>query len=306
MRVPESGALFTDAAFDYSGSRLVTTVGNGEADVWDSRTGTLLRRLPGTGVAEEALFSTDGSELAVVHFPKLSAKAVAAFATLPPATIDIWDPRSGRHLRTITGPAVTSQITGIESFAPLSIAISPNGHYVALGGADASIEAWDVRAGRQVASLPLDNHWARSVAWSPDGHMLAAGTAADARVWRFPVINPSVFQHADPSTYSLVGGGTLGVLVSFTRDSRILITSGDNALRAFMIAGHQQVFQSALVARGDLSPDGTRFVTSSQGTGIAVFPCDLCGGLNQLLAVARGRLTRDFTPAERATYLTQG
>ena len=71
-----------------------------------------------------------------------------------------------------------------------------------------------------------------------------------------------------------------------------------------MIAGHQQVFQSALVARGDLSPDGTRFVTSSQGTGIAVFPCDLCGGLNQLLAVARGRLTRDFTPAERAREST--
>jgi hypothetical protein len=100
------------------------------------------------------------------------------------------------------------------------------------------------------------------------------------------VINPSVFQHADPSTYSLVGGGSMGVLVSFTHDSRILITSGDNALKAFVIAGHQQVFQSALVARGDLSPDGTRGLAPSRVRSPDQPARAGCGGANRTLANA--------------------
>ena len=56
---------------------------------------------------------------------------------------------------------------------------------------------------------------------------------------------------------------------------------------------------------GALNPAGTQFVAVT-ATGVAVYPCDLCGNLQQLLAVAKRDTTRTFTQVERRTYLTQG
>jgi hypothetical protein len=40
--------------------------------------------------------------------------------------------------------------------------------------------------------------------------------------------------------------------------------------------------------------------------GVSTYPCDLCGPLPQLLAVAKRNTTRGFTPTEKSTYLTAG
>jgi len=123
-------------------------------------------------------------------------------------------------------------------------------------------------------------------------------------VWRLP--DPHAlpeFQHADPSQYGFEAP-SLGAQVGFTADSRILITSGDLALEAWDPADHQQLFK-VFAVHGALNPAGTQFVAAT-ATGVAVYPCDLCGNLQQLLTVAKRDTTRSFTKVERRTYLTQG
>ena len=40
--------------------------------------------------------------------------------------------------------------------------------------------------------------------------------------------------------------------------------------------------------------------------GARIFLCDVCGSFDELLALARERVTRELTPEERATYLGTG
>ena len=185
-------------------------------------------------------------------------------------------------------------------FAPLSVAFSANSKLIALAGADDKVWAYATRTKAAVAPATVPGgQFAVSVAFSPNDRMLAAGTAAGAYIL---TLRPSswlpVFQHADPSQYSIEGGGA--VIVGFTRDSRILVTGGDLALEAWNVADHLQIFD-AFASRGALDPGGTEFVTTA-GDQLSVYPCELCGGLPELLAVARHQVTRGLTAAEKATY----
>ena len=303
MTSPTAGAGLTDGALNYAGDRFVTTQANGDAEEWDPSTGRLLATLPGSGPAVLAAYSPDGSVLAVVHKPPVPARLTIT-TKLGHVTIDLWNPHTGRLLRQIDGPPLTPLIPGVKEFAPLSIAFSANSKLIALAGADANVYAYATLTHAEVQPQAIpDGQVAVSLAFSPSDRMLAAGTAAGAYI--FNLASSSwlpVFQHADPSQYSIENGGA--VLVGFTHDSRILTTAGDDALEAWDIADHLQIF-SAFASRGGLNLDGTEFVASA-GDRLSVYPCDLCGGLPQLLAVAKRYVTRGLTPQERATYLDPG
>jgi hypothetical protein len=112
-------------------------------------------------------------------------------------------------------------------------------------------------------------------------------------------------QHVPAGTTAPIIGGGFGVNVGFTADSRYLATSGDSAVSGWDPVDHLQLFHASLIARGALSPTGKQWVTAAVG-GISVYPCELCGGLNHLFALAQRDTTRRLTPSERATYLKQG
>jgi len=58
----------------------------------------------------------------------------------------------------------------------VSVAISPNGQYVAAGSMDAVVRIWDVSTGQLVERLR--GHWGgiRSIAFTPDGKGLVSGS----------------------------------------------------------------------------------------------------------------------------------
>jgi WD40 repeat protein len=285
---PPSGATLAFANLDAQGNRIVTVSPTGDAAEWDARTGRRLHVLHGSARAALAGFSPNGSILAIVHEPAIPPRFDIK-TVLPPVTIDLWNARTGRLLRRLDGPNLTPLTPGIASFAPLAIAFSANSKAIALVGADANVYAWAIPTGLRINLTVPGNQFAVSVAFSHNDKMLAVGTGAAAYVWNFPhPDHPKEFLHADPTEFTPLLG--YGVNVGFTRDSRTLLTVGDLAVEGWNIESRLRLFDAFIDhGAGSLDPAGTRFVTAA-GDRLAVFPCDLCGGLSQLLTVAKHRV----------------
>lgn len=102
-------------------------------------------------------------------------------------------------------------------------------------------------------------------------------------------------------------GNGYGVFVGFTANSAYLTTTGDSTVDAWDMPDHLLLFHSYPTGVGGISPNASELVTASSA-GVDVYPCQLCGGLPHLLALAHALKvkTGGFTPSEKATYLTQG
>jgi len=77
----------------------------------------------------------------------------------------------------VDGTSKVLTINDHDSYAGVtSVAISPNGQYVAAGSLDAVVPIWDVSTGQLVERL--GGHWGgiSSVAFTPDGKGLVSGS----------------------------------------------------------------------------------------------------------------------------------
>jgi RNA polymerase sigma factor (sigma-70 family) len=93
-------------------------------------------------------------------------------------TADLWDVAAGQHLRTLPGfNRAGRRRDGSAYIAVFSLAFSPDGKILALGGSDGAIELWDTAAAREPRRLePSPNQgWTEALAFAPDGKTLTAG-----------------------------------------------------------------------------------------------------------------------------------
>ncbi len=142
----------------------------GQAVVWDTQTGK--QRASVTGKADgvcSVAFSPDGKVLAVAEFPGI---------------IRLCDALTGRVGLTIQAPAWTTS----------SIAFSPDGKWLVAGlwtgGGDGvsppgnDITVWDTATGKLTRTLKGHTEGVLTVAFSPDGKLLASGGwEGVVRVW---------------------------------------------------------------------------------------------------------------------------
>lgn len=165
---------------------LIVNRSNGpRIEKWDATTGEILGTLDGdpSGV-QQMTASPDGRLLAVAFGEGL---------------VRIWDTKSNEPPKSFR-----------DSKRMSSMAFSPNGHYLATSAFDfrRSLEIWDWRKGKMVmvrknfnTSIPDDFD---SIAWSPDGSLLAANPGGQA---------PLIFETenwkplASWGTHPLIGGG---------------------------------------------------------------------------------------------------
>jgi WD40 repeat protein/serine/threonine protein kinase len=196
----------TGVAFSPDGRYLASVGGNlsvhpdEEVQVWDARTGDLIRSLPGhVGGLRCVAFSPDGRRLASAgldqtikiwdaqtgdevltlrgHIDLISCLAFSADGhQLASASVDstvrIWDaspdPESeqGSEFRTLLGHA--GGVTDV-AFHP------KHEHTLVSAGTDGTVRTWDIRGGESLGTLtlPPSNERVRA-AYSPDGHRLAA------------------------------------------------------------------------------------------------------------------------------------
>ncbi len=142
-----------------SRDRRLIAAGNERGDVtlWDGRTFERLRTLRGAGGPIAALaFNRDGSSLVAV--------------TNEPADrplLIVWDTQNGQRRSTFSGHS--APVTAID--------IAPREDLVASASTDGTLKLWRASSGEEVQSqqVETEQRWYLSLAFSPDGSVLATG-----------------------------------------------------------------------------------------------------------------------------------
>jgi WD40 repeat protein len=286
------------AAFDRQG-HVATLLADGQVDIWSAATGRHLRTLlPAGKPAETVTYSHDGAQLAV---------------TRPDGSIDVLN-ASGGLVHTLKGPHPVSQYQGLSGgVLPVRAEFSPDGRWLvstdqASSNGKYHVSVWNLATGRRARELTAGGTPLDSLAFDVTGTKLAAGDSAYAYLWNFPSGIPGrTVNQASASTFGGLSelSGLGGVQVAFSRDANTLTTVGDQATREWEVQTGQLLFDLPFTLSGQAASNGQRIVADGPG-GLAEYNCELCGGLSQLLSVARHNLTRNLTPGERALYLRQG
>ena len=301
------------------GTRLATYGLDGTANVWEAASGKILLTLAhgDTNCVGNVSYSPDGSRLVVAGgtVPKIvNAVSGAEILALAPFTdnvcnilfsadgqrlaagsdgglIRIYDSASGKILVEFVGSPA-----GIQQ-----IAFSPDGQRVATANNDGAT-IWDVTTGKKL--IAFYGHGAdvrlSGIAFSPDGELVAtAGNDSAIRVWN---------SRTGVEVYQLSGHTGPAFAVAFSPDGQYLASASvDRTIKLWSLPGDGgQVTQpltlyghTAAVYRVAFSPDGKQLASVGRNPVVRVYALNI----NDLMAVAKTRLTRTFTAAECQQFL---
>jgi WD40 repeat protein len=239
----QPGALFNEKVWSLAFSPDSKTLASGSGDtsiyLWDPATGKQIGRLDGhTHWVRSVAFAPDCKTLASASQDKTvrlwdlsTGKPIRQFdghrdgvrsvafsrdgqilASLSEHGILLWEPATGKLI---------PHKAGKMAFDGLSLALSPDGKTVMVGGGHGSFEAHliDLATGTEIGVCPhKDAIW--NVAFSPDGK-LAASAGHDHKAFLIEVATGKVITHVD---------GQQGPVfcVAFSPDSKTLATGGED------------------------------------------------------------------------------
>jgi WD40 repeat protein/DNA-binding SARP family transcriptional activator len=298
-------------AFHPSGSTLATAgFVDGTARIWDVASGDELKRLDvaRSGTRESRpcpLYRTSLKQAFDVAFSP-DGRMLATGGWEGPSSTIIWDPATGerQHVlaldpeqdqwgRSVDFSSAGSLIAGVgwddvfiwsaedagivarmQQQQVTALAFSPDGRRLATGSLDGGLELWDPRTGRQLDSLTGNLGQVLDLAFSPDGTSLAT-SSSDGSVRLLNV-------GSGRQTLTLA----TGVAGEVGGESKFCFRT---LKAAYLGVGGKLAF----------NPDGTRLAyTAADGT-VSVLALDI----DDLIDLARSRLTRSWTQEECETYL---
>jgi WD40 repeat protein len=184
---------------------------------------------------------------------------------------------AGKPARTLRrrGPGVTA------------LTFSPDDTLLATGDVKGVVRFWNVDTGRVVRTFSAHTAAIKSVAFSPDGRLLLTASADhEARIWnaRTAALDHILRWHFGP----LAGA-------AFSPDGQWVVTAGPSAAgvgpvstgrRLLLLRGHTE----PLIGAGFAGKNGHTLVTAGKDGTLRTYRCVICGGLQELLRVARLRL----------------
>jgi WD40 repeat protein/class 3 adenylate cyclase len=301
-------------AYSPDGTRLVASNGDPTPRVWDVTTGKLLFTLIGhTDIVRGVAYSPDGKRVAT---------------TSDDGTAKIWDVTTGREILTLAG----------HTDIVISVAFSPDGTRIATGGGDGVAKIWDAITGKELLTLKGHTDWVTAVFFSPDSKRLAtASFDSTAKVWDVSTSQEllTLIGHTDALRYIAFRPDGLR-LVTSSFDGTAKVWDASTGKELFNLIGHKGSVMSAVfspngkqiatvsvdgtakiwdasigaeqltlyghtggVTSVAFSPDGSQLATGSRDGTDRIYLLRL----EDLVTLAKSRLTRTLTVEECRTYL---
>ena len=244
--------------FSADGKTLASAGGDNNIKFWDAVTGVYLRTF--TGHTSDVLgvsFNPNGNRIASVSSTE----------------IRFWNANTGKLIHTLTG--WTRSIS--------SIALSPDGSTLAIGRRVATVQLMDVSTGKQTrrmltwdipanASIPRSLAYVRSVAFSPNGTILASDGYDGSPIYLWDAATG-----AHKRTFNGHKNKRVNCL-SFSPDGTILASGGyDDTIHLWDVntGRHTRTIETYDPVRSvSFSPDGQTLVSASFGQfngGIYIF-----------------------------------
>jgi WD40 repeat protein/DNA-binding SARP family transcriptional activator len=303
-----------DIEFNRDGRMVSSGSKDGTMRIWDPATGRVRASLPGpdgitlgkfSPTADTLVISASSSRVRLWH---VSAKSAEVAARLP----------KGRSVLDARFDATGNRLVYADNRGRVAVRDLRSGREVVLGGTpkvvygtewspdgehvfavpDRDVLVWRVdRPARPEFALKGHDGPVHAMDFSRDGRILTAGADRTVRIWDASGKQLVVMRgHEDELTTAL-----------FTADdTQVLSTSQDGSVRLFDARTGMQL---AVVhsAEGELydvalSPDG-KIATLGKGEVVRVFPCDVCGSLDRVRALALSRSPRPLTAEERQQFL---
>jgi WD40 repeat protein/transcriptional regulator with XRE-family HTH domain len=265
--------LVDTVRFSPDGTRLVTASQDKTVRLWDLTRHQEILSLPVGETGNVAVaFSPDGKRLAT---------------TGEGNTIAIWDAVSGKKVLSVPGHTAPVVQTVFNPAGTQLATVSENN--------EDGIKVWDANTGKDLFTLQEENP-IFGLAFSPDGQQLAAvGPGGAADVWDIA---------SRQQILSLVGHGRTVFSVVFTPDgSRLATSSADGSVKLWDAKSGKELLtlsgHSGAILNVAISADGTRLATASEDGTSRVYLLNL----QDLVQLARSRLTRSLTPDECQKYL---
>jgi len=281
----------TSVAFSPDGRLLASGSWDNTIKLWDVATGSGVLTLSGTGSVNSVAFSPDGRLLASGSCARWDGYFCVE------GEIKLWEVATGREVRTLREHA----------FAVYSVAFSPDGWLLASGsceqfgpeGCSGVIDLWEVATGNLVGTL-ID--WrtsdVNSVAFSPDGQLLASGSCRVGPLG-FGCVG-GMIDLWDVATGSgvltLYGHAYAVTSVAFSPDGRLLASGGSATIDLWDVATGNLVRtlegHTGGVSEVVFSPDGRLLASGSCARWDGYFCRE---GEIKLWEVATGSVVRTLT-----------
>lgn len=224
-----------------NGQILATARSNGEIELIDKQTGSVLNSLTGhAGVVWAIAISPDGEKIVSAGEDQ---------------TVKVWQVHTGELLHTLRGHqssvlnvAISPDGQAIASVAEdgtaklwnlstggllttlhnnqralQTVAFSPNGEILATGGDDHQVKLWQWQNSQLLASLKGHNESVWSVAFSPDGQYLASGSW-DRTIKIWAISDPNFSGSALPER-TIIGHSDKIKSLVFNRDGSMLASA---------------------------------------------------------------------------------
>jgi WD40 repeat protein/DNA-binding SARP family transcriptional activator len=306
VTVAAHGAAW-EASYSLDGASLVG-IDDFDVRMWDAGTGRRLDEPPGRSILS-AFVPEDERSLVSVDPPIVQDRTSGRFSSPEPPGIHtdsvlspdgrllvvgdesgrlaVWDTSTGRRLRELDPPSEQQpSVSGL--------AFTPDGSILVSVSTDGSAKVWDVGSYRLIRTL---HHADRlnGVAVSPDGEaFVTASGDGIARIWGI-----------DGAPIEVLAGHVGAIqAVAFSPDGELIATAGqDETLRLWNVTSGREILalreHAEALSDVSFSPDGTRLVSASFDGSIRTYVLPL----DELIEIARSRLTRTWTPEECRQYL---